>query len=303
MPKLGEMAQISRPFQIALVAVCLFAGVWFFALRGRSNSTTGSGSAPAVTAATPAAAKPAGSSAANSGSPSAVVAQAKAAAKAGHIYHGPVPGLEGLTRDIARAHGAVAAVGASPSKPVAPVTNRSSATDRSSATPTSRSAATTAKPAAASPTSTVTHTTVKLQPIKAKSGAGRTPARQLLVEHALHEGKIAVILFWNPKGTNDAIVHYELRLLKTIHHLIRPLSRTSELRKAFKASGLELEKRFAAFVSTASQVASYGSITRGVQVYATPTLFVVNKQGHATVLTGLQDAFSIEQAIDEARNS
>jgi hypothetical protein len=301
MPKLGGMAQISRPFQIALVAVCLFAGVWFFALQGHSSSTSGSGSAPAVTARTPAASNHA-STGATKGAPSAaVVAQAKLAAKSGHIYHGSVPGLEGLTRDIARAHSAVAAVGASPSGSASATHTGSSttaATQSHVATP-----AATATSTAASSTPTVTHTTVKLQPIKAKSGAGRIPARQVLVEHALHEGKIAVILFWNPKGANDAIVNYELRLLETIHHLIRPLPRTSQLRKAFKASGLELEKRFAAFVSTAGQVASYGSITRGVQVYATPTIFIVNKQGHATVLSGLQDAFSIEQAIDEARNS
>jgi hypothetical protein len=295
MPKLGGMAQLSRPFQIALVAVCLFAGVWFFALKGHSTSTGGSGSAPAVTASTPSVSKQASSAA---GSSSAVVARAKAAAKTGHIYHGPLPGLEGLTRDIARAHGVVAATGASPS---------TSASSASHATSNSHSSSASAPTATSKPTSTatpsVTHTTVKLKPIKAKSGAGRTPARQVLVEHALHEGKIAVILFWNPKSANDAIVDYELRLLETIHHLIKPLPRTPQLLKAFKASGLELDKSFAAFISTANQVASYGSITRGVQVYATPTIFIVNKQGHATVLTGLQDAFSIEQAIDESRNS
>jgi hypothetical protein len=308
MPKLGGMAQLSRPFQIALVAVCLFAGVWFFVLQGHSTSTGGSGSAPAVTASTPSVSKRA-SSAAAGGSSSAVVARAKAAAKTGHIYHGPLPGLEGLTRDIARAHGAVAAVGASPSAPASstsrPKSTSSVAAQHSSAaaTPTATSKPTATSAPASTVTPSVAHTTVKLQPIKAKSGAGRTPARQVLVEHALHEGKIAVILFWNPKSANDAIVDYELRLLETIHHLIKPLPRTPQLLKAFKASGLELDKSFAAFVSTANQVATYGSITRGVQVYATPTIFIVNKQGHATVLTGLQDAFSIEQAIDESRNS
>jgi hypothetical protein len=38
-------------------------------------------------------------------------------------------------------------------------------------------------------------------------------------------------------------------------------------------------------------------------VAVTPTILIVNKSGQATELTGLQDAFSIEQAIDEARNS
>ena len=144
---------------------------------------------------------------------------------------------------------------------------------------------------------------VKHPPIKARSGAGRTPARQALVEHTLHEGKVAVVLFWNPKGTDDTIVSDELKLLEAVHHLIAPLPRTPQLRQALKASGLELDKPFAAFVSTASQVTSYGSITRDVQIDATPTILVINTHGHAIVLTGVQDAFSIEQAIDEARSS
>jgi hypothetical protein len=295
MPKLEGMAQLSRPFQIALVGVCLLAGVWFFALHGRSSTAGSSPSAPATTASAPSVAKPA----VHSASEAAVVARAKAAAKSGHIYHGPVPGLEGLTRDIARAHGAVAATGASPSSPASSAGHAGSsatATAPHSASTTTQSTSATSTPAAAS-------TTVKQQPIKAQSGAGRTPARQVLVEHALHEGKIAVILFWNHKGAEDTIVSDELRLLEAVHHLIRPLARTPQLRRALKASGLELDKRFAAFVSPASQVASYGSITRGIQVYATPTLLIVNKRGQTTVMTGLQDAFSIEQAIDEARNS
>jgi hypothetical protein len=302
MPKLGGMAQLSRPFQIALAGVLVLAGVSFFVLYGRSSSTSGSGSTPAATASTPAAVKPATATASGSAS---VVAKAKAAAKSGHIYHGPVPGLEGLTRDIARAHGAVKAIGANPSSSAsssathasasAPATTSSSvSTKHSTSSATTHQSASTSVPAA---------TTVKQQPIKAQSGAGRTPARQVLVERALNEGKIAVILFWNPKGADDAIVDYELRLLEAVHHLIRPLAHTPQLRRQLAASGLELEKRFAAFTSPASQVATYGSITRGVQVYQTPTLLIVNKRGQTTVLTGLQDALSIEQAIDEARDS
>jgi hypothetical protein len=292
MPKRGGMDQISRPFQIALVAVCLFAGVWFFALHGHSSSANSSAATTAATASAPAVSKPASSAATGGASTAAVTAKAKAEAKTGHIYHGPVPGLEGLTRDIARAHGAVAATGESPSTPSAPASSHSS----SSTPATAHEPAKTSAPAASTPT-------VKSQPIKAKSGAGRTPARQVLVEDALHEGKIAVILFWNSKGVDDTIVNDELRLLEAVHHLIKAQPRTAQLRKALKASGLELDKRFAAFVSTAGQVASYGSITRGVQVYGTPTVLIVNKSGKTTVLTGLQDAFSIEQAIDETRNS
>lgn len=312
MPKLEEMAQLSRPFQIALVAVCLLAGVWLFALQGHSTSTGSSSSAPVVSASAPAASKPASSGAAQSGSASTAAAEAKAAARPTHIDHGSAPGVEGLTRDIAKAHGAVATSqhnakqleaksaqasgesasgAASASQPTTPVTHSSS------------SATTPAQHPSSTSTTAPARSTVKPQPIKAQTGAGRTPARQALVERALDEGKVAVILFWNPKGADDVAVNDELRLLEAVHHLIRPLARTPQLRRALKASGVELEKRFAAFASPASQVATYGSITRGVQVYGTPTILIVNKRGQTTVLTGVQDAFSIEQAIDEARNS
>jgi hypothetical protein len=294
MPTLGGMSQLSRPFQIALAGICLLAGASFFLLHGRSSSGGGSEATP-TTASAPAATKStSGTSSASAGN-AAVVARAKAAAKTGHIYHGPVPGLEGLTRDVARAHGAVKAIGASPSSP------SSSATSAGS-TATSTAGRTTSSAPTHTASSPASSTSAKAQPIKARSGAGRTPARQVLVEHALNEGKVAVILFWNPKGTDDAAVDYELRLLEAVHHLIKPLARTPQVRRALAESGLELDKRFAAFVSTASEVTSYGSITRGVQVYSTPTLFVVNKHGQAIVLTGLQDALSIEQAIDEVRD-
>ncbi|MGH2865191.1 MAG: hypothetical protein ACRDJX_08085 [Solirubrobacteraceae bacterium] len=291
------MDQLSRPFQVALVVVCLLAGVWFFALRGHSAGTSATSSSPAATASAPVVSKPvvskpAGSSATSSASTAAVTARAKAEAKTGHIYHGPVPGLEGLTRDIARAHRAVAAIGAAPSKP-SPSTTRHSSSSATASAPHPARTSVPAKP----------DSSVKSRPIKPSSGAGRAPARQVLVEDALHEGKIAVILFWNPKGTDDTIVNDELRLLERAHHLIRSAPRTPQLRKALKVSGLELEKRFAAFFSSASQVASYGSITRGVQVYGTPTLLIVNQSGKTIALTGLQDAFSIEQAIEEARSS
>ena len=298
MPKLEEMAQLSRPFQIALVAVVLLAGVWLFALQGHSTSGASS-SAPVASASAPAASKPASSGVAHQGSHSTAAAEAKGAAKSTHVYHGSAPGVEGLTRAIAKAHGAVAASQQNAKQLEA----KSAQAAGESPSPSTSSATTPAQHSTAAPTTAPTRSTVKPQPIKAQAGAGRTPARQALVERALDEGKIAVILFWNPKGADDVAVNDELRLLEAVHHLIRPLARTPQLRRALKASGLELEKRFAAFASPASAVASYGSITRGVQVYGTPTILIVNKRGETTVLTGVQDTFSIEQAIDEARNS
>ena len=296
MPKLVEMTQLSRPFQIALIAVGLLAAVWLFALQGHPAST----SSPVVTP-TPAAPS------SNAGTPSTV-------------YHGSAPGVGGLTRAIAKAHGAVAtsqqnakqleerSAQASNASTGGVAPSASSAPSRT-ATPTSSpvrapaSKSTGHAPAAISTPSASAPATVVHHPIKAQAGAGRTPARQALVERALHEGKIAVILFWSPKGTDDVAVRDELRLLEAAHHLIAPLAGVAKVRLALERSGLELQKKFAAFEARANQVASFGSITRGIQVYGTPTILIINKRGQTTTLTGLQDAFAIEQAIDEARHS
>jgi hypothetical protein len=290
MPKLGEMAQLSRPFQIALVGVCLLAAVWFFALQGRSTSTSGSGSAPAVTASTPPVTKATGTAAATA----AVVARAKAEAKTGHIYHGPVPGLEGLTRDIARAHGAVAAIGASPastgdhaaSSPSATVQHPASASAATGTTATRTHTKTTAKAVTTAPikavAATPAKTVSKAPPSTAHKGASASATASLSGQHAveadLAKGDVVVLLFWNPSGTDDMSVHHAVRALKSTNHV-------------------------AVQEAAASQVASFGSVTRGVQVYSTPTILVIAKTGHALVLTGVQDAFSIEQAIDEARST
>src|SRR2546429_9514085 len=85
MPKEGKMAQFSRPFQIAFVAVALFAGVWLAALRGHSSG--GGSAAPSPATPTP---PPPGS---------------RKAAPASSVYHRPPPGREGPTPARCTAHG------------------------------------------------------------------------------------------------------------------------------------------------------------------------------------------------------
>ena len=188
---------------------------------------------------------------------------AKGAGSSSHIYHGSAPGLEGLTRDVKRAHQAVTKIGASP-------TSSSSSSSAASAT----HASSPAKPAAKTPTPTHTSTSSS----SAASALATRSSAQRSVEADLAKGKIVVLLFWNPQGAEDVTVHDALRTLAGSH-------------------GVAIQE------APASQVASYGSITRGVQVYATPTILVINKRGQTIVLTGLQEAFSIQQAIAEARSS
>jgi hypothetical protein len=301
MPKEREMAQISRPFQIALVAFGLLVAVWFFALHGHS-STSGSGSTPAAPA-TPAA-------------PSAAAQAEKAAAPSG-AYHGSAPGVAGLTRAIEKAHGAVAT-----SQQNAKQLQEKSAQASSSAAPTA-GASTTATPAAKphtpgstaaskSPTATATAPSVHTAPTATAPSvhkapttlgtAGTTPPnRQRVVEAELKQGKIVLLLFWNPKGADDAAVRAELQLLLAAHERPQALASNPKVQRLLKAFGGEVHKKIAVHQALSSEVASFGTVTRGVQVYGTPTILVLNPRAQATPLAGLTDAFSIEQAIDEAR--
>jgi len=257
------MAQISRPFQIALAAMGVLVAVWFFALRGHSSGSSSSGGSPqAQSQPAPAAAKPGAAS---------------------PVYHGSAPGVEGLTRAIAKAHGAVAA-----SERSAQSLQAQSAR-ASSSSPATASAATTASPrahsaAATSPaaaTATVAASGAHSSHPRATRASARVlSSKQAAVEGVLKRGKVATILLWSANGSIDAVVRRELHL-----------------------AGQALGGSVVVYEAHPSQVASFGSFTSAVPVYATPTILIVNRRGHTTTISGLTDAFSIEQAIGEARSS
>jgi hypothetical protein len=284
LPKEWAMTQLSRPYQIALLALGLLVVVWFVALRGHSaaTSTGGAGSAPAVSAPAPTAA-----------------GEAKAAAAPTHVYTGPVPGLQGLTRAIAKAHGAVAnsqhnakqvegesGEASQPPSTTAATGAGSSAQSAHAGKPTSaaaRHAAAVRSQAARRAASSEPGTAVSSKPsttgAASAQGAHRRAANmQASVEAELKQGKTVAILFWNPKASVDQEVQRELR-----------------------AVGHALGAKISVHEAQASQVGSFGSVTRAIQVDETPTILLLNKQGQTTTLTGLTDVFSIEQAIAEAR--
>ncbi len=233
------MAHVSRPFQIALAAVVLLGGVWLFALRGQSSpsgETSSKGSTP------PAAAH---------------------ASKPSSIYHGSAPGVEGLTKAIAKAHGAVTT-----SEQNARRLEQKSA----QASGESAASATAAAPAKAAPT--VASKSAKAPASPAHAPASAAVAHQRAVEARLNEGHVVLILFWSPKGSDD----------RAVVHAVAGLGRG----------------HVSTFMASADEVASFGTVTRGVQIYGTPTLLVVGKSHQAKVLTGLIDSFAIQQAIAEA---
>jgi hypothetical protein len=275
------MAQLSRPYQIALAALVVLAAAWFILLRPHSSSSeSSSSSAPASSPSTASASHSSAPSGANPAAPSSV-------------YHGSAPGVEGLTKAVAKAHEAVAT-----SQRSAKQLEERSAQASSTGTPSGAGASasapaagTAAATAAAPKTSSSTHTS-----------ASSSVKNQALVEGELKQGKVVVLLFWNPKGADDVLVHRELQLLVHLHHSAAK-AKAEEVRHADRFFGLELDKTIAVHEGPASSVASFGSITRGVQVYSTPTIVIVNPKGQASTLTGFADAYTIEQAIEEDRHA
>ena len=283
------MTQISRPFQIALAAMALFVAVWFVALRGHSSGSESSGSAASSSAqpATPQQA-PGPSSGSGSGGSSG------SASSPSSTYHGSAPGVAGLTRAIAKARGAVAQSeqsarqsqqssekASSSGSTQSGQTSSTSASHAGSSTSSQRSA--TGSPATTSPAKAAPHGAVKTKP--GASGAGThaksgVPAMQLQVEGQLKHGKTVAILFWNPQGSVDAVVHRELH-----------------------AAARKFAGKLAVHNARSGQVGSFGTFTRAVQVYSTPTILLINTKGVTSSVTGLTDVFSIEQAVGEVKRA
>jgi hypothetical protein len=269
------MAQISRPFQIALAVVALLALVWVVALH-RSSSSSESTSAGHAAAVASAPAKTA----------SAPAAAGKSSGSGAGIYHGSAPGVEGLTRAIAKAHGAVA-TSQQNAKQLAEKSEQASSAGAPAST--SAAAGASAAPSSTHAASAPARTTTTSAPTATRTAAPKLAphrlahipvlARQRLVEAELKQGKVVALLFWSSKGSDDVAVKNALSQLSGRDH------------------------RLAVHIAAAGQVASFGTITRGVQVFGTPTILLVGKHGRTIVLTGLQDAYAIQQAVAEARHA
>ncbi len=189
--------------------------------------------------------------------------------------------MEGLSRAIDRAHGAVATSeqnarqlqekSAQASEEAAPATGASGAS-------TSGASATSAPTAAVH--KIAPHTPAVVHGSAASAALRVQAAQQAELKKELAQGKTVLLLFWNPKSTDDV-----------------------EVRKQMQAVVAHLKGKVAAHVALAGQVGQYGSVTRDVQIYQTPTLLIVGKQGLAVTLTGLVDGYAIEQGILEAKKA
>lgn len=283
------MAQLSRPYQIALGVVAVLGLVWAVALRGHGSNPSepaASTSASSTPAASLKSAAANGSSGGNAAAPTT-------------IYHGAAPGVEGLTRAIAKAHGAVAESESNVHEQAAraqALTGESQQAAKSAPVAKGKTAGDPVKDGASTTPALAQrvvrsthvavgthHTTVTAHHTTATAPHHTTTARnprQAAVEHELAQGKTVILFFWTPGSSVD---------------------RQDEA----QASALVARSKGAVALHTAlaSQVGEFGTITEVAHVYQTPTILIVNRHGVVSTLTGLTDVFALEQALHEAQSA
>lgn len=261
------MAQLSRPYQIALGAMVVLGLVWAMALRGHASNQP----------------EPASTSSPTSTPATSAAAEAKAAAAPTPIYHGAAPGVEGLTGAIAKAHGAVA----TSQQNAQQLQNKSGAASGESQASTTVPAGVAAVKGATGGAATqksieaaaLSRKTAARAHGRSKSHIGRT-VQQIAVERELAHGETVMLVFWNPKSAVD-----------------------QEVRAQAGALAGGSKGTVTVHAALAHQVGMFGKITEVVHVYQTPTILIVNRRGVVSTLTGLTDVFALEQAVREARRA
>jgi hypothetical protein len=157
------------------------------------------------------------------------------------------PGVTGLANDVTKAKGAVDAANAG-------------------ATPAPPAAATPAPPAAVKPAAPP-------KPGLADDAAPNDPSKPILAQ--VDKGKVAVVLFWNEKASDDRATRNALR---------------------------SVDRHRGKVVATAipvRDVGRYDAITRGAQVLESPTVLVIGAGGKARAITGYTQAKEIDQAVSD----
>jgi hypothetical protein len=162
------------------------------------------------------------------------------------------PGTQGLGRAVTGANGAVAQSNSAAER----VQQAAGGTAANSSAAAGSSSSSSAPAGSAAP-----------RPVHDRS-------KPLLAE--LAAGKVVVLLFWNPRASDDRFVHGVLR--------------------AVNRHGGKVAVHSAAI----SRVGDYLAITSGVEVMGSPAALVIDRKGHAKQITGFNDARAIDQAAADA---
>src|SRR3984957_2845345 len=294
------MAQLSRPYQIILGVVVVFGLIWAVALRSHSSNPS------EPTASTP---TPTNSASAHGSSGG----------------NGAAPGVEGLTKAIAKAHGAVAesqhnvqvqaghaqaltgeaqtSTTTTHTTVAGKTTHSVTVTHKPNATPSlaHRTVTTVHKTSAPAhgTTTTVTHTstTTVHKAIPAHRVAAPTDKPRVRVHSTAKHS--------STKPAQQVAVEHELAQGKTVMLFFWTPSSTVDQQNVAQAKTLVARSKgtLTLHLALANQVGEFGTITEVVHVYQTPTILIVNKHGVVSTLTGLTDVFALEQAVQEAQSA
>jgi hypothetical protein len=271
------MAQLSRPFQIFLVALALFVLAWFVVLHRPGSGSSGNSASSSV-------AHPHVPPNARHGTVRATV-HGTGDTTVHATVRTTVHGTGGATAH-ATVHGTGTTVHGAGTAVQRTGATTPHATVRTTVHATVRTG-THASHASSSPavSGAAPHAAVDprgAQPVQRDpAAAAKSPAAnsmQATVAAELKQGKVVLLLFWTPGSSSDRAVHQQVQIVAR-----------------------KFGRGVAVHTASAEQVGSFGSITRDIQVYQTPTLLIVNPHGQVTTVTGYTDAYALEQTIREAR--
>jgi hypothetical protein len=167
------------------------------------------------------------------------------------------PGVTGLANDVTKAKGAVDDSNAANAATDA-AANAADGSGTTAAPSTGATAQTGAAPKPAAPG-------------LADDAVAGDPSRGVLA--AVDAGKVAVVIFWNRKASDDRATRQALRRVDRHHGKV--VTRAIPI----------------------SQVGKYEAITRGAQVLESPTVLVIGAGGKARSITGYAQASEIDQLV------
>jgi uncharacterized iron-regulated membrane protein len=157
------------------------------------------------------------------------------------------PGVTGLANDVQKAK---------------------DATSTATSTPSQTTTGTTSTPTTSTDTKATPATNALLEGVGTKD-----PSRPIL--QAVSTGRVAVMLFWNSKASDDRAVRQAVLAVD-------------------KHSGKVLTR-----IISVSKVGSYEAITRGVDVQGSPTVVIINRKGEARTIVGYTTKGEIDQAVSD----
>jgi hypothetical protein len=182
------MAQISRPFQIALGAVLVLALVWMFAVRAHNSNPSQAASvgapAPRIVSKTEREA----------------AARRDAARRTEARRHAPATHKTSLAAHRTTTHTTVAVA-----HKTSPSSSRTVVGSHRTTTGTHKSASVSHKTVVRSSTHAVSHSNT--DPHRTVTTRHARPAEQIAVEAELAHGKTVMLVFWNPHSSVDQEVH------------------------------------------------------------------------------------------------